>query len=174
MGKERVHDLDRLLGVVDGDVHVHAEDELAPRDVLHPVDHRPVAVLRRDALPLEERERMRARGADAHASLARDAADEAAQRAQLLGDVGRGVADRRRDLEHRLHQLGVDARLELVPGDGGEHGVDVLHEIERLGVEQHVLLLDAERVRVALPERVVEHAAALGEAAALAGDRSAG
>ena len=44
--------------------------------------------------------------------------------------------------------------------DGGEHGVDVLDEVERLAVEEHVLLLDAERVRVALAEGVVEHAAA--------------
>ena len=58
-----------------------------------------------------------------------------------------------------------------MPGDRGQHGVDVLDEVERLAVEQHVLLLDAECVRVALPEAVVEHAAALGEARTLAGDR---
>ena len=92
--------------------------------------------------------------------LARDAADVAADLAQLLRDLGRRMADGRRDLEHGLHQLRVDDRLELVPGDRGEHGVDVLHEVERLGVEEHVLLLDAERVRVALAERVVEDAAA--------------
>src|SRR6185312_10501578 len=46
--------------------------------------------------------------------------------------------------------------------DGGEHGVDVLHEIPGLGIEQHVLLLDAERVRVALAELVVEDARVLG------------
>src|SRR5436190_10122195 len=60
-----VDDLDRLLGVVDGDVHVQPEDQLAPRDVLHLVDESVVAVLGRDPLPLEERERMRAGGADA-------------------------------------------------------------------------------------------------------------
>ena len=81
------------------------------------------------------------------------------------------MADRRRDLEHRLHELGVDARLELVPGDRCEHRVDVLDEIEALAVEEHVLLLDAERVRVARAEGVVEDAAALGVAAALARDR---
>jgi hypothetical protein len=52
----------------------------------------------------------------------------------------------------------------------GEHRVDVLDEVERLAVEQHVLLLDAERVRVALSERVVEDAAAGREAGALPGD----
>src|SRR5262249_15363023 len=71
----------------------------------------------------------------------------------------------------RLHQLGVDALLELVPGDRGEHGVDVLDEVEGLAVEQHVLLLDAERVRVARAEGVVEHASARRELRALARDR---
>ena len=100
--------------------------------------------------------------------------DVAADAEQLLPDVRRRVADRRRDLEHRLHELGVDARLELVAGDGGEHRVDVLDEVERLAVEEHVLLLDAERVRVALAEGVVEDAAARREARALAGDRRVG
>ena len=53
--------------------------------------------------------------------------------------------------------------------DGREDRVDVLDEVERLRVEEHVLLLDAERVRVARAERVVEHAPARGEA--LTGDR---
>ena len=57
--------------------------------------------------------------------------------------------------------------------DRREHRVDVLHEIPRLGIEQHVLLLDAERVRVALAERVVEHArvTAAEPFGALPGDR---
>ena len=156
-------------GVVDGDVDVHAEDQLAPGDVLQLVDEVAVPVARSDPLALEERERVRPGGADAQALLVRDLADVAAELQQLVHHVGRGLADGRRDLEHRLHQLGVDPLLELVAGDRGEHGVDVLHEVERLAVEQHVLLLDAERVRVALPELVVEDAAARREA--LAGDR---
>ena len=98
-----------------------------------------------------------------------DLADVRAELAQLAVDVARGPADGRCDLEHRLHELGVDARLELVPGDGGEDGVDVLDEVECLAVQQHVLLLDAERVGVAVAEVVVEHAAAGREA--LARDR---
>src|SRR5207237_3645327 len=94
-----------------------------------------------------------------------------AQLAQRAVDVGGRPADRRRDLEHRLHELRVDARLELVPGDRGEHRVDVLDEVEGLAVEQHVLLLDAEGVRVALAECVVEDAPAFGVAAPFAGDR---
>src|SRR5215204_2786281 len=81
------------------------------------------------------------------------------------------MADGGCDLEHGLHQLGIDDRLELVPDDRGEHRVDVLDEIERLAVHQHVLLLDAERVWIALAERVLEDAAAAREAGALPRDR---
>ena len=91
---------------------------------------------------------------------ARDAAHVAAQLDELAHDVGGRVTHGGRDLEHRLHQLGVDLRLELVARDRREHGVDVLDEVERGAVEQLVLLLDAERVRIALPEPVVEHARA--------------
>ena len=70
MREQPVDDLDRLLRLVDGDVHVHPEDELAPRDVLELVDERAVAVLRGDPLALEEAERVRARRADARSLLA--------------------------------------------------------------------------------------------------------
>ena len=50
-----------------------------------------------------------------------------------------------------------------------EHGVDVLDEVEGLAVEEHVLLLDAERVRIGLAELVVEDAARVHRA--LARDR---
>ena len=167
--QQAVDDLDRRVGIGDRDVHVQPEDQLAPRDVLHLVDEVVVAVARGDALALEEAERMRARRADAQPLLLRDRRDVLPELPQRALDVRRRAAHRRRDLEHRLHQLRVDVRLELVSRDRVEHGVDVLHEVERLGVEQHVLLLDAERVRLALAELVVEHAAARGEA--LARDR---
>ncbi len=169
LGKEPVHDLDRLLGIVDGDVDVHAEDQLAPRDVLELVDEVAVAIAGSDPLPLEEAERVRAGRPHAHALLAPDLAHVRAQLQELALDVPGGPAHRRRDLEHRLHQLGVDSGLELVARDRLQHRVDVLDEVERLAVEEHVLLLDAERVRVGLAERVVEHAPALDDA--LAGDR---
>src|SRR5262249_53916166 len=77
----------------------------------------------------------------------------------------------RRDLEHRLHQLGVHLRLELVALDRRQHRVDVLDEVERLAVEDHVLLLDPERVRVAPAEAMVEHAARVEAALARDGAR---
>ena len=169
MGHQAVHDLDRLLGVVHGDVDVQAEDQLAPCDVLELVDEVPVAVARSDALALEQRERVRPGRADAHALLGGEAGHVCPQLAQLAVDLRRRAADRRRDLEHGLHQLRVDPLLELVSAGRGEDRLHVLDEVERLAVEQHVLLLDAERVRLAGAEVVVEHAAALREARA--GDR---
>ena len=156
LGEEPVDDLDRLVGVVHRDVDVHAEDELAPRDVLELVDERVVAVLRGDPLALEEAERVRARRADAEALVAGDVADVTAERRELAHDVARGAADGCRDLEDGLHQLGVQPARELVALDRVEHHLDVLDEVETLRVEEHVLLLDAERVRVAGAEPVVE------------------
>jgi hypothetical protein len=165
--EQPVHDLDRLLAVVDRDVDVQPEDQLATRDVLQLVDEVPVAVARGDALALEEAERMGPGGADAQPAVRGEADHVRAQPPQLVLDLGRRPADRRRDLEHGLHQLRVDLLLELVPGGRGEHGLDVLDEVECLAVEQHVLLLDPERVRLAVAEVVVEHAAAGGEAGLL-------
>jgi len=68
-----------------------------------------------------------------------------------------------------LWQTGVDPRLELVPGHCGEHRLDVLDEVEGLRVEELVLLLHAEGVRIARAERVLEDAA--GGLRAVAGDR---
>ena len=79
MHEQPVHHLDHLLRVVDGDVHVHAEDQLASRDVLQLVDELAVAVARGDALPLEEAERMRAGRAEPAAFGARDLRDVPAQ-----------------------------------------------------------------------------------------------
>ncbi len=113
---------------------------------------------------------MRSRRADSQPLLARDVADVAADVPKLAVDPGRGPAYGRRDLQDGLHELCVDPRLELVAGDRLQHRVDVLDEVEGLRVEQHVLLLDAERVRIALAERMVEHAHARREARALARD----
>src|SRR6266536_714251 len=114
---------------------------------------------------------MRAGGADTQSLVTGDSADVGADPAQLVRDLGRGVAHRRGDLEYRLHQLGVDDRLELVPDNSSEHGVDVLHEVEALAVQQHVLLLDPQRVGIALAESMVEDAASFCEARTFPRDR---
>ena len=77
-----------------------------------------------------------------------------------------------RDIEFNLFE--VLGRQEIL-GSGPFEEVDestarsALDEVERLAVEEHVLLLDAERVGIGLSEGVVEHAPALN--GALAGDR---
>ena len=88
MDEQPVHDLDRLLRVVDGDVDVHPEDQLAAGDVLQLIDQLPVAVLGRDPLALEQAEGVRPGGADPEPLVARDPADVAAQLAELGVDVG--------------------------------------------------------------------------------------
>ena len=52
----------------------------------------------------------------------------------------------------------------LVTEEVAEDGVDVLDEVEGLAVQQHVLLLDAQRVLVARPERVLENTAGVEDA----------
>ena len=56
-----VGDVDRLVGVVDADVDVHAEDELLARDEAQRGDEVAVARARDDPLVLPHRERVRAR-----------------------------------------------------------------------------------------------------------------
>jgi hypothetical protein len=77
--EQRSDQLHGLLGVVDRDVHVHSEDELAPRHVLELVDEGPVAVAGGDALSLEEAERVRAGRTDPEVLLAREAGHVPAQ-----------------------------------------------------------------------------------------------
>ena len=163
MDEQRADHVDRLVRVVHRDVDVTAEDELAPGDVLELVDEVAVAVARGDALPLEEAERVRAGRAHAQVVARGRLGDVRAQPPELPVDVGRGLANRRRDLEDGLHQLRADVLVELTVLRGREHRVHVLDEVERLRVEEHVLLLDAERERLARPEVVVEDAAPLGE-----------
>jgi hypothetical protein len=167
--EQPVHDLDRLVGVVDRDVDVHPEDQLPPRDVLELVDQRVVPVRRRDPLPLEEAVRMRPGRPHPQAVLSAHVPDVAPKRRELAHHVSCRRADRRGDLEDGLHQLGVDALGECVALDRVEHRLDVLDEVEALGVEQHVLLLDAERVGLAVAEAVVDDAR--GRDALEAGDR---
>src|SRR5215207_3309347 len=54
-----------LVGVVDRDMHMEAEDQLPAGDVLHLVDQRAIAVAGGDPLTFEQAERMGAGRADA-------------------------------------------------------------------------------------------------------------
>src|SRR2546430_8927544 len=122
-----------------------------------------------DPLALEEAERVRAGRTDAHSLLARDPRHVGAQLPQLVLDLGRRAADGRGDLQNRLHQLRIDAALVLAAVRGFEDGLDVLDEVERLAVEQHVLLLEPDRERLAFAEAVVEDTASGYETRSVAG-----
>ena len=145
-------------------MHVETEDQLPAGDVLHLVDERSIAVAGRDPLSLEQAERVRAGRAHAQTVVGGDVADGRAQASELPVGIAGGAADGCRDLERRLHQLRLHPRLVLVADDRRQDGVDALDEVERLRVEEHVLLLDAERVRLTVSERVLEHAARRAEA----------
>ena len=58
MHPHAVRDVDRLVGVVDADVHVEAEQQLLARDEAEHVDDLAVAVALHDALVLPVRERV--------------------------------------------------------------------------------------------------------------------
>src|SRR3954452_3816881 len=135
--------VDRLVGVVEADVHVQPEDQLLPGHPAQLFHEVAVALGGRDALVLPARERVRAGRADAQPVSGRGVGDLTPQAAQLgarLGQVGAGLG---RHLEHRLHELRLDLAVRRVL----LQALDRVHELERLGVEDHQLLFDADRVR---------------------------
>jgi hypothetical protein len=136
---------------IDPDVDVHAEDELLPRDEPQGVHEVVVARPAHDALVLPHRERVRSRRADRQPLGLRGGADPSPQSAQLVAGLARVRARVRRDLEHRLHELGLD----LAFGAVLEELLDRVGELERLPVDDHELLLDAQRV--ALRGEVLVH-----------------
>jgi hypothetical protein len=96
-------------------------------------------------------------GADQETVALGDLDHRAAQRDELLAGGRDALARRRRDLEHGLHQLRLHLPVEL-GRDRREQHLDLLGEVEALGVEDHQLLLDADRERGA-GEAVFEHVA---------------
>ena len=138
-----VGDVDRLIGVVDTDVYVHPEDQLLARDEAQRRDQVAVARAGDDPLVLPHREWMRPGGPDREPLRGCRLIDLPAQRAQLLAGLDRARARLGRDLEHGLHQLGLD----LAGGRGLEQGLDRVDQLERLSIEDHQLFLDPDRER---------------------------
>ena len=111
-----VGDVDRLLGVVDADVDVHAEDELLARDEPQRLDEVAVArPARRCAGPPTSRTDACPAEPIASPLRLRRGADPPPQRAQLVAGLARVGARVRGDLEHRLHELGLDRRRRRCP-----------------------------------------------------------
>src|SRR5207245_9726501 len=92
---DAVGDVARLVWVVEADVDVQPEDYLLARDEAQRVDQVAVALARRDAVLLPQRERMRPGRADLEVGVVRQPPDLAAQPAQLRPGLA-GVARRLR------------------------------------------------------------------------------
>ena len=121
---------------------------MKPSDCTRPA----VALVADDALLLPAGERMRAGRADLKAPRPRPLARERAEREQLAAGGADVRAGRGGDLKDRLQQLGLDAAGgRILPQDR----VDLVREVQRAGVEDHQLLLDADRV--ARPGELVLH-----------------
>ncbi len=160
LDQHALHDLHAGVGIGHRDVHVHAEHQLAPRHVLQLLEQVAVPVARRDALVLGQRERVRRRAADAQAERVERVRQAAPDGGQVAAGVVDVAADAGRHLGGRLEQLGRHARRPRLVGQGRQHVVDAAAELERLRIEEHVLLLDAHRQRCAGAVLVVEHAQA--------------
>ena len=160
LDQHALHDREARLGRGHGDVHVHAEDELAASDVLEHLDQRPVAVAGGDLLVFKQREGMRAGGSQPHAMGAGLLPDVLTDQAQVGRGGGDVVADDRARLEHALHQLRLEPLGHLAVPDVGQDLLDPRDKVVPGRVEQHVLLLDPHRQRRPRPKPVVEHAGA--------------
>src|SRR5579859_2585048 len=104
--------MDRLVGIVEPNVHMHAENELLTRDEAQGADEVAVAGTGDDALVLPLSEGMRPRRPDRQPLAPRGIDDLTPERPQLRARHGDVRARVGRDLEHRLHEL----RLDLTAG----------------------------------------------------------
>src|SRR3989454_7981217 len=104
-----------------------------------------IALERRDLLLHPGGERVRARRGNPEAVLGREPHDVPSQADELRPHFGRRPAHRGADLHDRLMQLGLHlGQHQVIPGE--ELG-DVRLELARRGIDDLVLLLDAERER---------------------------
>ena len=162
MHAHAVRDVDRLVGVVDPDVDMDAEQELLANDELEAGDEVAVAVDGNDPLVLPHRERVRAGRPDAQVERGGGALDRLPQRAELISRLRDAGARDCGDLADRLHQLVLDLAVDV--GGRLEQGVDRVRQLEGLGIEDHQLLLDADRVgRPGEPMFHSRHRIPLGE-----------
>ena len=153
--QQALHHVHREVGLGHGDVHVHAEHELAARDVLELLDEPAVAVARRDALILGARERVCPGAGEPQPERLDGSRDAAPDGLEIAAQLVHIPAHDGRDLERALHQLRMRAPVERPIRELLGDLVEARRELEARRVEQHVLLLDAQRQRIALAEGMV-------------------
>jgi hypothetical protein len=143
-------------------VDVQPEDQLAAGRILHLLHDPAVMLTVGDQLVFVMRERMRSRRGEHEPVLLDDCFQVPAQPLKLHRRVADRRADRGLPLDLGLKDLARRTRRELALVVGVEDRVRPLHKIERLGVEQHVLLLDPQRVRLRGAKAVLRNARAGG------------
>ena len=139
---------DRVLGVVDPDVHVQGEGGLAARQLAHRAVHQLVARAGGDDGLLPHGEGVRGGAGAREAERAQLALQHRAQMQQLGGHLGDVGVDARAQLERGAVGLGRHVGRELL-GQRGKHPVDLLRERPVVRAEEHRLLLHAEGELVA-------------------------
>ena len=121
---------------------MHPEAGLATQRVAQGGGQLAVAVVHGEWLGLGERERVRAGAGEPHPELGARADDSCAQVAELfLGGRDR-LLRRGGQFDLALHQLPLDAPV----GDRSHQWLDARCQAAVIGVDQHQLLFDAERV----------------------------
>ena len=137
-----VHRVDHEVAVLDPDVDMRSEDEVALGNLLKVLSETRVPREGCDLLLLPHRERVRPGGNDLEALLRDPSAHETPHAQNLLASFSDVLADAARRLHASLVELRLDlvARLLVALEDlGDERG-----QLAGLGVDDLILLLDAE------------------------------
>ncbi len=146
-----------MLAAFDADVHVQSVHTLAARGIADVPDQLEVALLLDDGKRLERRGRMRTGRRHGESVRARDAIGceaQVAQRRDSFGDVSAYTGVELDD--GRVHlRLQRPRQIKLV--HAAQQHLDGAHRLERVRVEDHELLLDAERERGSLAEVGFDH-----------------
>ena len=138
-------------------MHVQPVHALTAGRIADPLEHLEVARLLHHGQRLERRHRMRTGRREHEPVGPRDPVGGCAQHAQRADRLVHGRADAGVQLHDGGVQLGLQRARQREPGSSAEENVDSGRRLERLRVENHQLLLDAERERGRLAEMRLDH-----------------
>ena len=170
VGREREHDgqpgerslegAEARLRIRHADVDVQPVDPLPPRRDAGIFDEGKVTGLGHDRLLLGPADRMRPRSEDLQPAVARKPPGDLAHLAQPRGGLGGGVADARVGLDDGREELGLDPPGPELRVGGRDDLRRGRRKQQRLGVDQHQLLLRPHGPRRALaPAGLLVHRA---------------
>jgi hypothetical protein len=144
---DHVHHVDRGLLVGHGDVHVHAEDQKGPRELLEFLDDILIALAGGDDLIDPAGKRMRAGGGDLQPGALGGGDKFTASAMHFDAQIADVIADARTGLDDGLMHLALDL-LENVGGSGGDQLHDVRAQFARFRIDdlEFFLYADGEAV----------------------------